>query len=148
MSSMSFQEKSAWGTLASLLVIGALYFSSVINLWRAEELHIAAMFGLSVGFTILLVIVLVGFHLIVAAISGGQDEDERDRLIAWRSGSIGGLVLGFCVVSTVLMIIGGGMVGAAFWQQPVIIANALMAGVFLSTIVELALTIWFHRRGI
>ncbi|WP_147307658.1 hypothetical protein [Wenzhouxiangella sediminis] len=148
MSSMSFQEKSAWGTLVSLLVIGALYFSSVINLWRAEQLHMAAMFGLSVGFTILLVIILVGFHILVAAISGAENEDERDRLIAWRSGNTSGLVLGFCVVSIVLMIIGGGMVGASFWQQPVIIANALMAGVFLSTVVELALTIWFHRRGI
>lgn len=148
MSSMSFQEKSAWGTLASLLVIGALYFSSVANLWRAEQLHMASMFGLSVGFTVLLVMVLVGFHIIVAAISGAENEDERDRLIAWRSGHIGGIVLGFGVVSIVLMIIGGGMVDSTLWQSPVIIANALMAMVFIATVVELALTIWFHRRGI
>jgi len=148
MSSMSFQEKSAWGTLASLLVIGALYFSSVVNLWRAEQLHMGAMFGLSVGFTVLLVVILVGFHIIVAAISGTENEDERDRLIAWRSGHIGGFVLGFGVVSIVLMIIGSGMVGATFWQTPVIIANALMVAIFVSTVVELALTIWFHRRGI
>ncbi len=148
MSSMSFQEKSAWGTLVSLLVIGAQYFSSVINLWRGEQLQMASLFGLAVGFTILLVIVLVGFHIIVAAISGGQDEDERDRLIAWRAGHISGIVLGVAVVSIVLMIIGGGMVGDPLWQTPVIIANGLMAAIFLSTVVELALTIWFHRRGV
>ncbi|QKK01173.1 MAG: hypothetical protein HND55_15375 [Pseudomonadota bacterium] len=150
MPSMSFQEKSAWGTLASLLVIGALYFSSVINLWRAEQLHMASLFGLAVGFTVLLTVVLVGFHLIVAAISGGRaaDEDERDRLIAWRAGHISGIVLGVAVVSVVFMIIGGGMVGDPLWQAPVIIANGLMAAVFLSTVVELALTVWFHRRGI
>ncbi|MDZ7791446.1 MAG: hypothetical protein U5L08_13315 [Xanthomonadales bacterium] len=148
MSSMSFQEKSAWGTLVSLLVIGALYFSSVWNLWRAEQLHMAAMFGLSVGFTILLTVVLVGYHLIVAAISGGQDEDERDRLIGWRAGNSSGIVLGVAVISIVLMIIAGGMVDDPFWQQPVVIANALMLAVLLSMIVELALTIWFHRKGI
>lgn len=148
MSSMSFQEKSAWGTLVSLLVIGALYFSSVVNLWRAEELHMAAMFGLSVGFTILLVVVLAGFHIIVAAISESQDEDERDRLIGWRAGNSSGIVLGLGVISIVLMIMMGGMVNDPLWQQPVIIANALMLVVFLSVLVELALTIWFHRRGI
>lgn len=148
MSSMSFTEKSAWGTLISLLVIGALYFSSVLNLWQADQLHLAALFGLSVGFSILLTVVLVGYHIIVAAISGAEDEDERDRLISWRAGNISGIVLGMAVVSTVLAIIVGGMVGNTFWQQPVIIVNALMLGVFLATVVELALTIWFHRRGI
>lgn len=148
MSSMSFQEKSAWGTLISLLVIGALYFSSVLNLWRADELHLPAMFGLSVGFTVLLAIVLAGYHIIVAAISGGQDEDERDRLIGWRAGNTSGIVLGVVVISVVLMIVVGGVVGDTFWQQPAVIVNALMLGVFLSMVVELALTIWFHRKGI
>ncbi|WP_376694409.1 hypothetical protein [Wenzhouxiangella sp. EGI_FJ10409] len=148
MSSMSFQEKSAWGTLVSMLVIGALYFSSVLNLWRADQLHLTALFGLAVGFTVLLTVVLVGYHIIVAAISGGQDEDERDRLIGWRAGNTGGIVLGVGVISVVLMIIVGGLVGDTFWQQPVIIVNALMLGMFMSTTVELALTIWFHRKGI
>lgn len=148
MPSMSFQEKSAWGTLIALLAVGALYFSSVVNLWRVDQLHVASLFGLAVGFTVLLTVVLAGFHLIVAAISGGGDEDERDRLIAWRAGQISGIVLGVAVVSIVFMIIIGGMVGDPLWQAPVIIANGLIAGVFLSTVVELALTIWFHRRGI
>lgn len=148
MSSMSFQEKSAWGTLVSMLVIGALYFSSVLNLWRADQLHLPSLFGLAVGFTVLLTVVLVGYHIIVAAISGGQDEDERDRLIGWRAGNTGGIVLGVGVISVVLMIIVGGLVGDTFWQQPVIIVNALMLGMFVSTTVELALTIWFHRKGI
>lgn len=148
MSSMSFHEKSAWGTLVSLLVIGALYFSSVINLWRADQLHIPAMFGLAVGFTVLLTVVLAGYHIIVAALSGGQEEDERDRLIGWRAGNTSGIVLGVAVISVVLMIVMGGVFGDPFWQQPVVIVNALMLGVLLSTLVELALTIWFHRRGI
>lgn len=148
MSSMSFQEKSAWGTLISTLVIGALYFSSVLNHWRADQLQMPTLFGLAVGFTILLTVILVGYHIIVAAISGAENEDERDRLISWRAGNTSGIVLGIAVVSIVFMIIQGGMVGDTFWQQPVVIVNALMLGVFVSTTVELALTIWFHRKGI
>jgi len=148
MSSMSFQEKSAWGTLISLLVVGALYASSLLNLWRADQFHLASTFGLTVGFTILLVILLVGYHILVAAITGAQDEDERDRLIGWRSGSAGGLVLGFGVITVVGHIIVGGMFDSTFAQSPAAIANTLLLAIFLSNIVELGLTIWFHRRGI
>lgn len=148
MSSMSFQEKSAWGTLISLLVVGALYASSLLNLWRADQLHLASTFGLTVGFTILLVIVLVGYHILVAAITGAQDEDERDKLIGWRAGSAGGFVLGFGVITVVGHIIIGGMMGSTFAQSPAAIANSLLLAIFLATVVELATTIWFHRRGI
>lgn len=148
MSSMSFQEKSAWGTLVSLLVIGTLYFSSILNLWRADQLHVAATFGLAVGFTVLLTVLLVGYHIIVAAISGAENEDERDRLIAWRAGHVSGDVLGIAVVSVVVTIIGHGMIDGQDWVTPVIIVNALIGAIFLAAVTELALTIWFHRRGI
>lgn len=148
MSSMSFQEKSAWGTLVALLAIGGLYFRTTIGLWQAGELHLHSTFGLAVGLTVLLVVVLVACHVLIAIFGGAEDDDERDRLIAWRAGNSGGLVLGFAVVSVVLMVIGSGLIGAAFWQQPAVIVNGLMTGVFIATVVELVLTIWFHRRGI
>ncbi len=148
MSSMSFQEKSAWGTLVALLAIGGLYFRTTIGLLQAGELHLQSTFGLAVGLTVLLVVVLVAYHVLVAISGGAEDEDERDRLIAWRAGNSGGLVLGFAVIGVVLMVIGSGLIGTAFWQQPAVIVNGLMAAVFIATVVELALTIWFHRRGI
>ncbi|NBB93771.1 MAG: hypothetical protein GVY32_11460 [Gammaproteobacteria bacterium] len=148
MSSMSFQEKSAWGTLTALLGVGGLYTSSLVNLWRADQLHIPSTFGLMVGFTILLVLVLVGYHILVAAITGAQDEDERDRLIGWRAGSIGGFVLAFGVITIVGHIVVGGLLQGGIWQSPAVIANLLLLAVFIATVVELAVTIWFHRRGI
>jgi len=148
MPSMSFQEKSAWVTLVSLLVVGALYFSASWSLWQIDGLHMVSLLGLATGFSILLVLMLAGFHLIMAAIAGARSEDERDRLITWRSGHISGLALGVAVVAIVLMVIGGGMVDQSAWQEPVVIANALIGAVFASTVFELALTIWFHRRGV
>ncbi|HSH27374.1 MAG TPA: hypothetical protein VK972_06365, partial [Wenzhouxiangella sp.] len=79
MSSMSFQEKSAWGTLVALLAIGGLYFRTTIGLLQAGELHLQSTFGLAVGLTVLLVVVLVAYHVLVAISGGAEDEDERDR---------------------------------------------------------------------
>lgn len=147
MSSMSFHEKSAWVTLISLLIIGALYFSTTWSLWQIDGLHMVSLLGLATGFSILLVLMLAGFHLIMAAIAGARGEGGRDRLITWRSGHISGIVLAVAVVAIVLMVIGGGMVDQSAWQEPVVIANALIGAVFASTVCELALTIWLHRRG-
>ena len=148
MTSMSFQEKSAWGTLVALLAIGGLYFRTMIRLWQAGELHLQSTFGLAVGLTVLLVIVLVAYHVLIAIFGGAEDEDERDKLIAWRAGNAGGLVLGISVISVVVMVVMSGVFGGTCWQQPAVIVNALMTGVFIATVIELALTIWFHRRGI
>jgi hypothetical protein len=121
--------------------------ADVTALGRGDRLDITSTFGLMVGFTILLVLLLVGYHILVAAITGAQDEDQRDRLIGWRAGNIGGLVLGFGVISIVGHIVLGGLVDDAFWQSPAVIANLLLLSVFVATIVELSVTIWFHRRG-
>lgn len=150
MSSMSFQEKSAWGTLFCQLIVGTLYFSSTWRLWRADQLEAATILGLSIGFLVLLIIILSGYHIIVAALSrSAGKKDERDRLIAWRSGNVSGNVLGLGIVTVILhIIIAGGTFGDPLWQQPAVIATALMFAVFLSQLVELGTTIWYHRRGL
>ena len=148
MSSLSFHEKSAIGTLIATWVIGILYFRSAWALWQAGQLHPASNFGLAAGLTVLLVIVLVAYHVLIAATAKPEKEDERDRLIAWRAGRIGGFVLGFGVVGIVVQILIGGMFDDALAGSPVLIANALMAAVFIATVVELVMTLVFYRRGV
>jgi len=148
MSSLSFHEKSAIGTLIALWFIGIFYFHSVRDLWQADQLHPASMTGLATGLTILLVIVLIGYHIVIAATARPQREDERDRMIAWRAGNIGGVVLGAAVIGIVVQILIGGIFGQAFADSPMLIANALLAAVFLATVVELVLTLVFYRRGV
>lgn len=152
MHDLSFNEKSAWGTLIALLVLGALYFSSVINLWRADSLNLPAVFGLGVGFTILLTATLIAYHVLVAILARPEDDDERDRIIGWRAGNIGGLVLGISVMTVILHIVIGGVIGRGlmyeFSSSPALISVALIAALWLSTVVELALTARFYRRGV
>ncbi|HKL53419.1 MAG TPA: hypothetical protein VJ902_05625 [Wenzhouxiangellaceae bacterium] len=148
MSSLSFHEKSAIGTLVALWFIGIFYFHSVWDLWQAGQLHPASMTGLATGLTILLVIVLVGYHILIAATARPQQEDERDRIIAWRAGNISGVVLGVAVIGIVVHILIGGFFGNALAESPMLIANALIAAVLLATVVELVLTLVFYRRGL
>ncbi|MEX2500422.1 MAG: hypothetical protein WD397_16265 [Wenzhouxiangellaceae bacterium] len=148
MNNLSFHEKSAIGTLIATWLIGILYFHAAWDLWRAGQLHVASMTGLATGLTVLLVIVLVAYHILIAVTAKPEDDDERDRLIAWRAGNVGGLILGVGVVGIVLQILVGGMFGDPVAQSPVLIANALMAVVFIATVIELALTLYFYRRGL
>jgi len=148
MTELCFHEKSAIGTLIATWLIGIMYFHSVWEMWQAGALHPASNFGLAAGLTVLLVIVLIAYHILIAVTARPEEEDERDRLIAWRAGNIGGLVLGFGVVGIVLQILVGGMVDDPVAGSPVLIANALMAAVFLATVVELVLTLVFYRRGV
>ncbi|HMA97818.1 MAG TPA: hypothetical protein VKO38_00025 [Wenzhouxiangella sp.] len=148
MSKLSFQEKSTIGTLLATSVIGLLYLRSAWQLWQADQLHVASMTGLAAGLTVLLVIALVVYHALVAAITQPEHEDERDRLIAWRAGNIGGLILGIGVIGVVLQILVGGIFGDPVAGSPVLIANALMAVVFCATIVELSMKLVYYRRGI
>lgn len=148
MSNLSFHEKSAIGTLIATWAIGILYFHSVWELWRAGQLHPASNFGLAAGLTVLLVIVLVAYHILIAVTAKREEEDERDRLISWRAGRIGGFVLAFGVIGIVVQILIGGMFEDRLAGSPVLIANALMAVVFIATVVELVMTLVFYRRGI
>jgi len=148
LNALSFHEKSAWGTLICLWIIGVLYFRSVWAMWQAGALHPASNFGLATGLTILLIIVLVAYHLLIAITAKPEKDDERDRLISWRAGNIGGLILGIGVIGIVLQILIGGMFGDPVSGSPVLIANALMAVVFIATMVELVLTLVFYRRGV
>jgi len=148
MTNLSFHEKSAIGTLIALWFIGIFYFHSVWDLWQAGMLHPASMTGLATGLTILLVIVLIGYHITIAVTARPQVDDERDRLIAWRAGNIGGVVLGVAVIGVVVQIVLGGFFGQAFADSPMLIANALIAAVFIATVVELVMTLVFYRRGV
>lgn len=148
MSNLSFHEKSAIGTLIAMWITGIFYFRSVWELWAAGQLHPASMTGLTTRLAILLIIILVGYHIVIAATARPQREDERDKLIAWRAGNIGGAVLGIGVVGIVVHILIGGFFNDPIFSSPMLIATALMAAVFVATLVELILTLVFYRRGV
>ena len=148
LNALSFQEKSAWGMLVAHAVIGALYFSSAWNLWRADQLSAPIMIKLAFGYMLVLIIAAIVYHAVVAAIDRPPDDDERDRLIAWRAGAVGGTVLAFGMFGIIGHLVLNALYGGVAMISPIFIANALLLVVLLATLAELAAKLRFYRRGV
>ena len=149
MNTLSFHEKSAIGTLIATWIIGVFYFHSVWDLWQAGQLHPGSMTGLATGLVVLLVMGAgTAIHILIALTARREEEDERDKRIAVRAGNIGGVVLRVGVIGIVGHILIGGFFDDPVATSPILIANALMAVVFVATIIELVLTLVFYRRGV
>ena len=148
LNALSFQEKSAWGMLLAHGVIGTLYFSSAWNLWRADQLSATIMIKLAFGYMLVLIIAAVVYHTLVVAVDRPPGDDERDRLIAWCAGAIGGTVLAFGVFAIIGHLVLNALYGGVVLISPIFIANTLLLVVLLATLAELAAKLWFYRRGI
>jgi len=95
MGSLSYQERSLWGSLVAELVVYLPYF--VLNLHRANSIN-------KVAGTIFSIIVLqIILQSIIAAVTRHRMKDERDRLIQLRGYRAGYLTLAS------LMVLGLGM---------------------------------------
>ena len=95
MGSLSYQERSLWGSLAAELVVYLPYF--FLNLHRANSVN-------KVAGTIFSIIVLqIILQSIIAAVTRHRMTDERDKLIQLRGYRAGYLTLAS------LMVLGLGM---------------------------------------
>lgn len=135
----SFEEKSVWITLLSLLAAFGCYFFCAGAMLAAgvhETIAYLPVFGV---FTALLVVLIVGGHLAAAIASRPEGRDERDRLIEWRAENNSSWVLGL------------GVLGAVFALASPLptawVANGLLATLFLSEVVCRSLRIYYYRRG-
>ena len=140
---MSFREQSAWLMTAALLLTGLFYFSFVARL-SSELGEIAPPLLPVVGLylAVLIVLAVVG-HVLAAAFApkdATADMDERDRLIAARSGNLSGYIL----AAGALLALGHYLVAHN--------GNALFHGVFASLLIsqmaEYGLRILFYRRAV
>jgi hypothetical protein len=135
---MSFREKSAWITLVTFLVCFGVYYgltlTGVVHGWAA--LHVLVICVLT------LVVLQIVLH-ILAALPAPKDarapRDERERLIQWRSHTLGYYVL--IVLTLGLFIVGhtGHGVGD--------LMNYALFEVALSVVAVAAAQIVMFRRG-
>lgn len=136
----SFEERSVWVQLVSLLtVLGGYFLVSGWMLLRGIE-RIGPYVPLFMAATVLLVIVLVVGHIAAAVIGKAEKRDERDRLIGWRAESNSSWLLGAGVFSA--------LTALAFGVQPVWIAHLLLASLFASEVLKLSLQVVYYRRGV
>ena len=90
---MSFREKSAWASLAVMLVVYVPYFVYVFRLFGRGELKGSVLLGQFIGAVVFQVFLLIIVHIVIAIQSRQQQADERDRAIEAKSYKIAYLAL-------------------------------------------------------
>ncbi|HVS20128.1 MAG TPA: hypothetical protein VMT18_16105 [Planctomycetota bacterium] len=135
----SFEEKSAWIQLSSLLLalLGYGFVAGRLMVLGVDALPAyAAVFGVAV--VVIVAVNVVGHAL--AALTGRVDYgDERDSVISWRAESRSGWLLGLGVVASLVGLVAG--------VAPLWIAHALLLSLFASEILRLTLQLVDYRRG-
>lgn len=139
---LSFQEKSLWLLLTSLLLVFGLYFASALPM---ESLYISeANVAIFILMIVLLVVIQIIGHILLALTSlkeltQGVQEDERDKLITLKASNISSyvLVVGVLLALTLCLFIPGNFV----------FAHVLLGFWVAAQVVEIALQLYFYRRG-
>ncbi len=135
----SFEEKSAWIQLVSLVVVLGGYFVTAAQMLAQGITVVMAYAGVFIGSVVMLVIVLVVGHTVVAIFGGSEKRDERDKLIEWRAEGHSSWILAAGVFIAVT--------GLVLSFENVWIANLLIFSLLLSEVAKLVLQIVYYRRG-
>jgi len=143
---LSFQEKSAWGLLAGILVVSAGYFPNAIRIVETTD-NPVALIGISVAGIVALIIIEAVYHAIIAA-AGGDETDERDALIDLKAERNGGFVLGIALFMLVGHIIVASVIPERAEPSVLLVGVYIIAALTLSEVAKLISQIWYYRAGV
>ena len=143
---MSFQEKSAWGLLAGILIVSAYYFPVALRV-VAETNHPAALIGVSVGGVVAITVIETIYHIIIAA-TGNTQSDERDAMIDLKAERNGGLGLGLSLFVLIGYIVQQYIALAGQGPGALTIVIYILGALALSEVAKLVSQIWYYRRGL
>lgn len=136
----SFEEKSVWIQLTSLVVSLGAYFLVAGQLLTAGVDALPVYVPLFVAAVVVIVVINVAGHIVVALIDPSERADERDRLIGWRAESNASWLLAVGVILAICLLI---MSVEAVW-----VAHLLLLSLFVAEVVKYVLRLVYYRRGV
>ena len=138
--SLSYREKSIWGSLVITLVVYGYYFAGVFNSSRPAKINREALAPLILAVAII-VALEVGYQLVIAVASRVEPKDERDILIegkAYRNAY-------FLLVASLFMLMG---VMVLIGMTKFLTVNLMLFSVVMAEIVKSLTQLFLYRRGI
>lgn len=136
----SFEEKSVWIQLVSLLVcLGGYGYCAVAMLGAGVRALIpfAPVFAVAV---VLLILINIAGHIAAALVTRPEPRDERDRVIEWRAESGSQWVLGLGVLLAL---------NAMVLDVPnVWTAHGLLLALFVAELLRCGRQLAYYRRGL
>jgi hypothetical protein len=142
---LSFEEKSAWGSLLAISVASWLFFPMAVAHIAAGGELIDLTFRIVFVIGVIIAIEIV-YHAVIAGKSRNSDADERDAQFNLKADRIAGYVLGFGVVWIVgLIMIRSSLTGAPAVPSSVMVSIYLLMAITASEASKLLSQIWFYR---
>jgi len=138
--SASFEEKSVWIQLISMVAVLGSYFVIAARMLSNGVTVVIAYVPLFIVAVIMLVVVLVAGHVVVAIASKPEGRDERDRLISWRAESNSSWILSVGVLAAITGLVAS--VGSVW------IAHLLMLSMLVSEVAGFVIRLVYYRRGV
>ncbi|MBC7772642.1 MAG: hypothetical protein H7210_09130 [Pyrinomonadaceae bacterium] len=136
----SFEEKSVWVQLVSLVLVLGAYFT-VSGIMLASGVRVLVPYVPVFMSAVILLVVVLGLGHAVAAVMGKPERrDERDRLIGWRAESNSSWLLAAGVFFAITALV--------FQVDTVWVAHLLLASMFASEVLKLLLQLRYYRRGV
>jgi hypothetical protein len=135
---MAWREKTAWITLAAIMIAYGVYFTLI----GASALTANAMLGLFGAVTVIQVVAVIVLTTVLAALSGQEARakpDERDRAVARRGASIA-----YFVLMVGMITIGVAMV---FRQADWRLTNAILFVLVVAEAVRHVIVVISYRRS-
>lgn len=138
--SPSFEEKSVWVQLISMVLVLGGYFIVAGMMMASGVETLPAFVPLFIAAVVLMVIVLIAGHILAAVTGRPEPRDERDRLIGWRAESNSAWLLATGVLTAVS--------GMVLGLESVWVAHLLLGSLFLSSVLAFVLQLVYYRRGV
>ena len=136
----SFEEKSVWVQLASL-VVGLGGYLVVAGLMLSNGVSALPPFVPVFAVAIILIVAInIAGHVVAAVTSRSHEADERDRLIGCRAESRLSWILGVGVIGAIMALT---LSVGSVW-----VAHLLLISLFVSEAAKDVLQIVYYRRGI
>ena len=133
---MSFREKSAWVMGVIMLATGGWYAQLVAAAPQAPVI------GPLIPYVLAVIVLSIVAQVILAILSPKEADapaDEREKIAIDRAGNWSGVILGFGVITAIVMYIGG-------WT-PTMLVHAIVGALIISTIAEYVFQIILFRRA-
>ncbi|MGI9248641.1 MAG: hypothetical protein ACR2QI_06470 [Woeseiaceae bacterium] len=140
---MSFQEKSAWGSLIGIGLVAYWFFPTAFDVAGSSN-DPADLLVLSIGCIVGLIIIEAVYHSMVVN-KGPVDSDERDALINLRAERNSGWVLAIGLFWLVGHIVAASAVDSSEPMGAMLVAVWILFTLTVSEFAKLASQVWYYR---
>lgn len=140
---MSFQEKSAWGSLIAIGLVAYWFFPTAFDV-AGRSNNPSDLLVLSIGCIVGLIIIEVIYQSVIAT-TGSAESDERDALINLRAERNSGWVLAIGLFWLVGHIFAASAVEVPEPMGGMLIAVWILFTLTVSEFSKLSSQVWYYR---